>query len=167
MALIHSKTPKAFKENIRHNMHAGKKAHMAEGGAVDSWTKREDNEKGINKPAHVTGQPGRSEAGEALHPAVSEDVDKDVTKRKHIKVLGEMRSMKKPQLYSEGGMLRDSEDHDGQEHQHEDAEQDQAHMDEEMKHMMGEELIGALDSKDKKRIMESIEAIVLNCLNKE
>ena len=74
----------------------------AEGGSVDSWTKRSDNEKGINKPSMTQ---GKSEAGAALHPAysVAEDLDVHAAKRKHQKVLGEMRSMPKPKLMADGG----------------------------------------------------------------
>lgn len=77
---------------------------MAEGGSVESYTKREDNEKGINKPSVHS---GRSEAGVALHPfySVSEDIDKEVSKRKHQKVLNEMKSMPKPKLMAEGGFI--------------------------------------------------------------
>lgn len=50
---------------------------------------------------------------------------------------------------------------------HEDEAQDKAMMDDEMKNMMGEELMAAFDAKDSKRVMESIEAMILNCLSKE
>ena len=50
---------------------------------------------------------------------------------------------------------------------HEDAEQDHEMIDSEIHNMMGEELMSAIDAKDKKRIMESLEAIVLQCMNKE
>ena len=48
----------------------------------------------------------------------------------------------------------------------EDESEDKELIDHEIHNMMGEELLAAMDAKDKKRILESIEAIVLNCLNK-
>lgn len=132
--------------------------YFAEGGNVYDKTHRRDNEKGINKDAYVNS--GRSEAGVALKPAFSvhEDIDKDVAKRKHHKVLSEMKMMKKPNLYAEGGKVEADmpEPMDAS-----------PEMDDELSGMMGEELMSALESKDRKRIMESIESIVLSCLSKE
>ena len=231
MPLIHSKTPKAFKENISREMHAGKPQKQAvaiaystkrraeehkadggcvgsscqgcsdancasdysdtmggkavaqakarnyqpepqpsqkpggkmvfeaEGGAVDSWTKREDNERGVNRG--WGGNNGYSQAGMHARTAhyETDSSDKedslDAARREHHKTLGEMRSMPKPKLMAEGGEV------------HEDAEQDHEMIDSEIHNMMGEELMSAIDAKDKKRIMESLEAIVLQCMNKE
>ena len=125
---------------------------MAEGGSVDSWTKRSDNEKGINKAA---GSGGRSEAGAALHPAfsVAEDIDKDVAKRKHHKVLGEMKAMKKPHgNYAHGGEAIEDGEHE---------------MNEELHMAIGSELMDALERKDKKGIMEALKAAVMECMNGE
>ena len=49
----------------------------------------------------------------------------------------------------------------------EDEAQDRELMDDEIHNMLGEEIMAAIDSKDKKRIMESMEALILSCLNKE
>lgn len=84
---------------------------MAEGGSVESWTKREDNEKGINKAAPtMRGGVERSQAHAALHPAfsVQEDMDVESAKNKHRKTLAEMRAMKKPELDADGGCVGDS-----------------------------------------------------------
>lgn len=204
MPLIHSKKPKAFSENIRTEMHAGKpqkqavaiaysvkrKAEhkadggcigaeckgcpsancMAEGGSVDSWTKREDNEKGVNMPRGASGNQGISNAGRSVRsanqstafsnsgrasdPEADQDLASlsiDAAKRAHKKTLGEMHSMPKPKLMAEGG----------------EAQEEHEHVDDELHDMMGEELMSAIESKDKKRIMESLEAIVLQCMNKE
>jgi hypothetical protein len=70
----------------------------------------------------------------------------------HLGTLQEMRSMKKPELYAEGGEV--------------DHERSHGDEDEDLHHMMGEELMDAFDSKDKKRIMEGLEAVVLSCMNK-
>jgi hypothetical protein len=262
MPLIHSKKPKAFSENIRREIHAGKpqkqavaiaysvkreaekrehKAHggcigsectgcsdpacYAEGGAVDSYTKRGDNEKGvhagdteagsskkaagmsmagvfarnaedprskklavgehhkvlgemklmpkpklyasggevkgINKPS-AQGK-GISEAGAKLNPAFSvggKKWDTENAKDEHRKTLSEMKSMKKPNLYAEGGEVHNTPEHP-------DAEQDKELIDDELHNHMGEELMAAFDAKDKKRMMESIEAIVMSALSKE
>ena len=49
----------------------------------------------------------------------------------------------------------------------EDEAQDRELMDDEIHNMLGEEIMAAIDSKDKKRIMESMEALILSCVNKE
>ena len=231
--LIHSKTPKAFKANVREMMHHGHpqkqalaaayheqrsaqhKKHMdhggactcsecyAEGGSVGSWTKREDNEKGVNRTSF---QPGVSRAG--MHMiAESEGPGEgslEASKREHKKTLGEMRGMKKPKLMDEGGEVYAAMDPKEDEYKepiteideepeshsklfdkiskgygrhpemeaeggevHGDEAEDKELMDSEIHGLLGEELMAAFDAKDKKRIHESIEAIVLNCLNKE
>lgn len=130
----------------------------AEGGSVTSDTKREDHEKGINRSISF-GEHGISKAG--LHvraPAESDEDKKDslgAAKVAHHKTIKEMRDMPRPKLLAEGGEV------------HEDEEKDQELIDNEINEMMGEELMSALDGKDKKRIMESLEAIVLHHMNKE
>lgn len=80
----------------------------AEGGAVDSWTKREDNEKGVHHK--YLNKEGESAAGKHVRgginsPAHDEGYSVRSAKREHEKVLGEMRGMKKPNLYAEGGSV--------------------------------------------------------------
>jgi hypothetical protein len=182
----------------------------AEGGSVDSWTKREDNEKGINKDRGA----GMSSSGMHVRVGNSDSIysnkqdSYDAAKRRHKGVLGEMRSMPKPKLMAEGGEIKPHSDptgtiihdkekaerlrkekiesdardyeserdyergHDNGDYAkggevHEDEAQDKNLIDDELHHMMGEELMAAFDSKDKKRIMEGIEAIVMSCLAKE
>lgn len=139
----------------------------AEGGAVDSWSKREDHEMGVHKPMGH-GKSDQSWAGDSARRekvtrekgySSSEDYQRSGV-RAHRKVLGELRSMPKPKLMAEGGEVENTPEHA-------DAEQDQDLLDNELGDMMGDELMAAFDSKDKKRIKESIEAIVLSCLSKE
>jgi hypothetical protein len=148
---------------------------MAEGGSVDSWTKRSDNEKGINKAA---GSGGRSEAGAALHPAfsVAEDIDKDVAKRKHHKVLGEMKAMKKPHgNYAHGGEVGPLKQGNWAANEKEphklagggEIEDGEHQMNEELHMAIGSELMDALERKDKKGIMEALKAAVMECMNGE
>jgi hypothetical protein len=131
-----------------------KPVKMAEGGAVDSWTKREDNEKGVNK-----GSDGISKAGlhvrSANHESVYSDKEDSIGAAKiaHKKTLGEMSSMPKPKLMAEGGEVSSDDapsDDDGELHD-----------------MLGGELMGAFERKDKKAIMSAIEACVMQCMNKE
>lgn len=141
MPLIKGKSEKAFKQNVRTEMHHNKPlkqslaiaysmkrkaqhkkaqggdmcAHggpakcnvgcYAEGGSVDSWTKREDNERGINK---TTASKGISQAGmkvrsanESAMPDKGDELDS--AERHHGNVLREMRSMPKPKLMADGG----------------------------------------------------------------
>lgn len=88
---------------------------MAEGGSVDSWTKREDNEKGVNQSASAH-SPGKSQAGvhvraagsdRALSQSDSQD-SMEAAKRRHSKTLAEMKAMPKPDLMAQGGCAGDS-----------------------------------------------------------
>jgi len=74
--------------------------------------------------------------------------------------LREYKRMPKPKLYADGGEVHNTPEHP-------DAEQDKELIDEELHNHMGEELMAAFDAKDKKRMMESIEAIVMSALSKE
>lgn len=128
----------------------------AEGGSVESPTKREDFEKGVHRSVFTT--PGQSRVGFNLEMGrsgghgIGREESEYWAKEKHREKLGEMRSMPKPKLMAEGGEVEEHAEHGS---------------DEELHGMMGEELMHALDSKDKKRIMDSLEAIVLSCKDKE
>jgi hypothetical protein len=130
----------------------------AEGGSVESYSKRADNEKGVHAGES---EPGASKKSQGMSMAGvfsrnSEDPrSKKMAVDEHHKVLGEMKTMKKPNLYAEGGEV------------HEDEAQDKELIDEELHNHMGEELMAAFDAKDKKRIMEAIDAIVMSALSKE
>lgn len=143
-----------------HNEHVGrldelksmKKPHLyAEGGSVDSWTKRSDNERGV----HGDAKKGMSTAGHHVRNAQEHPEDREdsmgAAKLHHMKNLDEMRGMPKPKLYAEGGEVADGE----------------PEMEDELKHAMGGELMDALERKDRKGIMSSLEAIVLSCRGKE
>lgn len=170
--------------------------HYAEGGAVDSWTKREDNEKGVH---HTMGAAKHSRAGHFVRSdnSYTEEQDKGESmhsaKREHHKVLGEMRSMKKPKLYAEGGEVDDylskriadnkkaldlsdsssspegkqialNADADSKSYAEGGEIADgEPEMEEELKHAMGGELMDALERKDRHGIMSALEAIVLSC----
>lgn len=116
---------------------------------------RMKHEKGVNSPGY--GDRGASIAGGSVRAG-----QMDTAKNEHGRVLHQLKGMKKPHLYAEGGEIHGSM-HMG----HEDAHEDHEAMDSELGDMMGEELMSAFESKDKKRIMESIEAMVLHCMNKE
>jgi hypothetical protein len=184
----------------------------AEGGAVDSWTKREDNEKGVHQPF---GKGTGSKAGHFVKsshdytPEQDKGESMEVAKREHHKKLEELKTMKKPHGkfalggpveheedvgHAEASMEEDEEEGSETKHEmerlwgldhgpirmkgdnpntkepfaeggevHEDEAQDKELIDDEMRGMLGDELMAAFDAKDKKRIMESLEAIVLSC----
>lgn len=119
----------------------------AKGGAV----------KGVHESFDEGEGDGRSEAGAlAVSSKMSDDPSRkrrwmDSAKGEHKRVLTEMKDMPKPKLMAEGGMAEEGHD-DG--------------MDDEIKNMLGDELCSAFESKDKKRIMEGIEAVVLSVLSK-
>jgi hypothetical protein len=131
-----------------------KAAGFAEGGEV------EDHEKGIHKDDEHS---GRSMAGIfARHikdPGEVGKASKHLATKEHEKVIGELRSMPKPKLQglAKGGEVEEAKelDHDG------DHDADQ-----EIHHALGKELMSAFESKDHKKIMDTIEACVLSCRNK-
>lgn len=98
---------------------------------------------------------GKSMAGifarHAKDPGETGELSKKHAIKEHHKVLGEMRSQPKPHLYAEGGEVDEEPEHEYSE----------------LHGMLGEELMGAIERKDKKQIMSAIEACVLQCLNKE
>jgi len=70
-----------------------KRKKMAKGGPTP------DMEKGVHKP--MIGKPGTSYAGqESQNP---QDPERHAAKAKHMAILEEIRSMKKPELMAEGG----------------------------------------------------------------
>jgi hypothetical protein len=95
-------------------MHSMKKPNLyAEGGAVDSWTKREDNERGVHQRF---GRGNGSKAGHFVKsdrdftPEQDKGYSMESAKREHKKVLGEMRGMPKPKLYAQGGQVQSNDD---------------------------------------------------------
>lgn len=143
--------PKNIHRRVLGDLKMMKKPKLyAEGGAVDSWTKREDNEKGVNRGF----EPGISRAG--MHVRAGQGMEEeekqesvDAAKGEHKKTIRQMRSMKKPNLYAEGGEVEGEDSGD-----------------EELNHAMGHEFLDACERKDKKGIMSVLHAIVLSCRNK-
>jgi hypothetical protein len=111
--------------------------------------------KGVHKPNGLNRDTGTSMAGVHARAAadddgyVSKEASTDFSKDQHRRVLGEMKSMKKPDLYAEGG----------------DVESDDS-LGDELHYSLGDELHSALESKDKKQIMDCMEACVLSCMNR-
>jgi hypothetical protein len=124
-----------------------------------------------------------SQYGSRLHP----DVALSSAKEKHHKVLSDMQHMKKPNLYANGGEVETMEPYEDKgvsfednrdkkpeengpwpgtlvmkENKAEGGMVEDEDMDGELHHAMGGELMGALERKDRKGIMQAIEAIVLS-----
>lgn len=182
---------------------------MAEGGSVTSGTKRSDFEKGVHQPTSKF-NPGQSlpglmvRAGNHGHFDTTKEEGEDSAKLKHRKMLGEMRSMKKPNLYAQGGEVKghgklgvefdskakpregypksaaEQEERLKAEHARvsemqrrkpepekyaEGGEVGQHGEDEELHHAIGSELMDALERKDKKGIMDALNAAVMDCMN--
>ena len=98
----------------------------------------EKNQSGVHESSRF-GSKGVSMAGEDQRAGFD-------TKPAHKKVLSEMKAMPKPELMAEGGEVDEGDD--------------------ELHDMLGEELMDAFHSKDKKRAMSAIEACVMRCMNK-
>jgi len=136
----------------------------SEGGEVDDdmYSPRETlsndhpekHQKGVHETARV-GKPGESTAGYDHKNGFD-------TKPEHRRVLSEIKSMKKPNLYAKGGEIKGELHMDEPEMPgSEDGDEDEIHG------LLGEELMGALERKDKKAIMQCIEACVMNCMSKD
>lgn len=173
MPLIHSKKPKALSENIATEVRAGKpvkqaaaiaysvqrqaehkahggaiedcamcnggKPHMAEGGEVFKRDKGTSNQGSWVRAAHNAGTSIKQV------PPIRNAAKKQLEAERHIK----------PNLQglAEGGEVADP-----------DMGED---VDSELHDMMGEEMMNAIHSKDKKGIMACLEAIMLSRKNKE
>lgn len=88
------------------------KNNTKEGGSANSGKNRRENEQGVNTQPIWQPEPGKSYAGtaaRAAHTSRNDDerhFQKSVAKEEHGRVLDKMRSMKKPNLYAEGGEIQ-------------------------------------------------------------
>lgn len=128
MPLIHRKSEKAFKQNVRTEMHEhpgrraqnlaiaysikrrARKAHggemMAEGGNIKAGKQRHENEKGVHPESFQYGSGSTSLAGAAIKsgaydpgmPKSHGEKLKAGVKSEHERVLSEQRAMPKPKL---------------------------------------------------------------------
>lgn len=151
---------KANLEDLK-QMNTKKPELYAEGGSVDSWTKREDNERGVHGDLGKSHpNMGSSTAGHHVRHAQEHPEDREdsfgAAKLHHKKNLKEMRGMKKPNLYAEGGEVEGPA-----------APGEDESMDDDLKHAMGGEFMSALERKDRKGIMSALEAIILSSRGKE
>ncbi len=156
---------------------------FAEGGNVRSGKQRSDNEKGVHKASYANeNEMGRSEAGEGVRDSRAfkssyKKVKMGLVKDEHHKVLGELKALPKPKLeglakggevYSVGPMTDTRQPSKEALTAYEkggdvDADGDMdADMDNEMLDMCCDELLQALESKNKKEILESLKAIILS-----
>lgn len=108
----------------------------------------------MDKGTSLAGAQRRIRNDDPAHSFVSEHEEKE----KHRGVLSDLKSMKKPNLYAEGGAVHMEES--------EEPEMD-GEGEDEIHGLLGEELMGAIERKDKKAIMQCIEACVMSCLSKE
>lgn len=141
-------------------MRSQKKPNLyAEGGEIDDEGVRGSLDKNYyTKGVHSSfAGRGNSKMGSAAKGHWSHGNPKrnnEVGHSEHSRVMSEMSEMKKADRsnLAEGGEVGASEHDD---------------MDSELHEGLGEELLHAFESKDKKKIMSCIEAAVLSCMNKE
>jgi hypothetical protein len=105
----------------------------------------------MRDPKSESGKGGVSVAGE--HLRMGTDEGGRTAKFEHRKNLSDLQSMKRPNLMAEGGEVESDS------HEMEDGEDE---MHQELRETMGDELMSALDRKDKKGIMDALEACVLS-----
>ena len=166
MPLIHSKKPAAFSKNVSTEMHAGKPQKQAL--AIAYSVKRKAEHKKMNHGGEVEGCPlcmdeGGSVKSQAkskedirgVHVSSYEGLTPQGKKFAHKENLHELQNMPRPTIpsdkpspYAEGGEVEMDEDH-------------------EIHDALGEEMMDAIHTKDKKRMMSAIEAMVLSCMDKE
>jgi hypothetical protein len=158
MPLIHSKKPAAFSKSVQRKAQHHKMGHggsvedcphcMDEGGQVDSpgwkakgWTHDKDYNEGVHRD--VSGK-GESYTGTLVRKGLTERaIDRQKSQMSHNAA---SPSPKLKGLY-EGGEVEMDEDHD-------------------LHDAVGEELMNAIHSKDHKKMMSGIEAMVLHHMNK-
>jgi hypothetical protein len=192
MPLIHSKKPSAFKENIRAEVHAGKpvkqavaiaysekrraehKKHMDSGGKVDGCPMCMGGNTASNEKEPIKLDDGGSVP--APSPSPTPDDDQDILDSRQSVSNGfkgnvsswdeggqvngynqssasaapEIQAPQQKQksgLLAEGGEVSDPDD--------------------EIQNMVGQEMMDSIHSKDYKKLMGGIEAMVLRCLNKK
>jgi len=153
MPLMHGKSKRAFEHNVEAEIHAGKpqkqavaiayseqrearRKHMSSGGCMGL---------GCKHPSHYSegGEVGEKEHDEEMK------LKSEERNRMHKDFMDEherIMSLPMPKM-AEGGEVNEMED--GEEH--------------EMMDMLADELMQAIERKDKKEILESIKAIVLSC----
>lgn len=110
----------------------------------------EKHHKGVHESSRF-GTKGASMAGEDTRSGLD-------AKEDHRRVLHEMKSMKKPKLYAEGGEVEIEV--------HAEPDGDEG-IEDELRGALGGELMSALERKDRSGIMSALEAIVLSCRDKE
>jgi hypothetical protein len=137
---------------------------MAEGGKVGSGKNRWDYEKGVNKTADEGDYKDRewarrSESGSKINQKTP--WPRDSEKRENAGFESEAKGMQERTL-GQSVMLK-NKDRSGI-GMAEGGEVDEG--DDELHDMLGEELMDAFHSKDKKRAMSAIEACVMRCMNK-
>ncbi len=152
--------------------------YYAEGGYVASGKNRNDFESGINKAPRWQPDKNKSEAGTAVraaktsHTPEEKEFQTDMAKESHKNILHEMKSMKKPNLYGQGGYIVNPTEAQARSgyavHKAEggDVEPDMdgdSPEDMELMEAVSSELMDAFEAKDKKGILDAIRAIVLSC----
>jgi hypothetical protein len=143
MPLIHSKKPSAFKENIRTEVHAGKPVKQAVAIAY-SEQRRAQHHKAHGGPIESCSMCNSGET--AANEKEPMKLDDGGTIADPDKLASAQDSMRKAFGYAEGG---------------------QVNPDDELHDMVGSETMDAIHSKDYKKLMSGIEAMVLRCLNKK
>jgi hypothetical protein len=163
---------------------------MAEGGEAAYKSGYGSRDQDFQSGVHS--QSGQSPAGQSNAGRLVRRNMPERAKALHRETIEEQKSMPKPKLMASGGQVNDDvpeapsknaaamqagatssgapsweEAKNNIKESLGMAEGGEVEGDDELSDMMGQEHMDAMDSKDKKRIMQSIEAIVLSCMNKE
>jgi hypothetical protein len=159
MPLIHSKKPAAFKKNIRAEVHAGKPVKQAV--AIAYSVKR--------KAEHHKAHGGEMEdcplcmddGGQVTDQSGAESFQEGFRKATHYSEGGQTAANEKePYKLADGGEMNMYEPGFAE------GGEAEASPDDELHDLLGQEIMEAVHSKDHKRLMSGIEAMVLKCMNK-
>lgn len=161
MPLIHSKTPAAFKKNIATEVEHGKpekqavaiayserrqaehKKHLAMGGSVDGCSMCEG---GYADGGEV------EDTGPMIDQSSAAQIQKGATESGYQPGTW-IKNVKEGLGLAEGGEVEPEMGGD-------------MDVEDELQSMLGDELMSAFESKDRKRVMEGLEALIMSCMNK-
>lgn len=175
-----SHTPAPHSRGSKCPMCSGGACKYAKGGEVkkddavmDTYARKASenhHEEGVHKVAIVNERhsPGESDVGNSLRTYPNQSGKKtplglyqqNGRREEHKRVLREQKTMPKPTAgrsgFAKGGEIGNA--------QHDEPKAEE--VDTELSHGLGKELMGALDSKDHKKVMSALEACVLHCMSK-
>lgn len=165
MPLMHSKTPKAFKKNIKTEIESGKEPKQA---VAIAYHEKEEAEHKHAKGGEICmacgGKPHMDTGGQVSQPSQPIDRTKNVAGGTVKGATGADITSPKTWWAKGGDVQDDGEQEESEPSEHMNLDDDE--VDGEISEALGHEFMNAIESKEPKKIMESLEACVLSCMMK-